>query len=64
MDPCTVNKCKIECIGKAKKQDYPYPVKQNCDTHKECCCRFYREEHSALPSHVAIAADDEEELLV
>ncbi|RCV39022.1 hypothetical protein SETIT_8G189400v2 [Setaria italica] len=47
MDPCTYPKCDTECSEKSKKVKN-LPFRPKCDTPKECCCIFYREQHPPL----------------
>ena len=63
MDPCTFRKCADECLHRARTEDKP--VKNNCDTPKECCCRYYEWHPSPPPPQhragVAAAAEGDDE---
>ncbi|KAG2563095.1 uncharacterized protein LOC120646349 [Panicum virgatum] len=61
MDPCTFRKCADECLHRARTEDKP--VKNSCDTPKECCCRYYEWHPSPPPPHhagVAAAAEGDD----
>ncbi|OEL19940.1 hypothetical protein BAE44_0019042 [Dichanthelium oligosanthes] len=60
--PCTRRKCAVLCLWEARKEDYPYPVKEHCDRPKKCCCRFYKEVHLPPPPHVGIVAAAEHDI--